>query len=70
MTAATDASITRWTTLAARKQIRQRLLKLEVMARDDPHRDAVIRFGIAYEEAIVQWLASTAGDRDGPTAPR
>jgi len=25
---------------------------------EDPHRQAVIRFGIAYEEAIVNWLAS------------
>jgi hypothetical protein len=43
MTAATDASITAWATAAARKQIHQRLLKLDVMARDDPHREAVIR---------------------------
>jgi hypothetical protein len=43
MTAATDATITTWDTLANRKQIRQSLLKLDVMARDNPHRDAVIR---------------------------
>jgi DNA-binding PadR family transcriptional regulator len=31
---------------------------------DDPHRDAVIRFGVAYEEAIVNWLASMDRDTD------
>jgi len=41
MTAAT-ASITALATTAARKQIHQCLLKLDVMARDDPHRGAVI----------------------------
>jgi DNA-binding PadR family transcriptional regulator len=29
---------------------------------DDPHRQAVIRFGIAYEEAIANWLAALTGD--------
>ncbi|HXQ60269.1 MAG TPA: PadR family transcriptional regulator [Acidimicrobiales bacterium] len=32
---------------------------------DDPQRQAVIRFGIAYEEAVVAWLASLAPDRPG-----
>jgi hypothetical protein len=39
MTAATDA----WATAANRRQIRQCLLKLEVMARNHPGRDAAIR---------------------------
>jgi hypothetical protein len=43
MTAATDASITAWATPAARMQIHRCLLKLDVMARDNPHRDAVLR---------------------------
>jgi hypothetical protein len=33
-------------------------------SKDDPHRDAVIGFGIAYEEAIVNWLASLERDGD------
>jgi hypothetical protein len=43
MTAATGASITAWDTPANRRQIRQCLLKLEVIASNHPHRDAVIR---------------------------
>jgi Peptidase M50B-like len=39
MTAATGG----WATPAIRKQIRQCLLKLDVMARHDPHRGAIIR---------------------------
>jgi hypothetical protein len=42
MTAATGASITAWATPATRKQIHQCLLKLDVMARDDPKRSAVV----------------------------
>jgi hypothetical protein len=42
MTAATDASITAWTS-ANRKQIHHCLLKLDVLPRDDPNRGAVIR---------------------------
>jgi hypothetical protein len=43
MTAATDASTTAWDTAATRQQIHQCLLKLDVMARNHPHRGAVIR---------------------------
>jgi hypothetical protein len=42
MTAAADASITAWATTANRKRIHQCLLKLDVMARTDPNRGAVI----------------------------
>jgi len=31
---------------------------------DDPHRDAVIGFGIAYEKAIVEWLGSMDRKQD------
>jgi hypothetical protein len=43
MTAATNASIDALAVPATRKQIRQCLLKLDVMARTNPHRDAVVR---------------------------
>lgn len=39
-------------------------------AGDDPHRDAVINFGVAYEEAVIAWLAAidtAAGPRHGET---
>lgn len=42
MTAATDASITALAATTTRKQIYQCLLKLDVMARSDPNRGAVI----------------------------
>jgi hypothetical protein len=43
MTAATDASILARAAPATRMQIRQCLLKLDVMARNHPHRNAVLR---------------------------
>jgi hypothetical protein len=43
MTAATDTLITALAAPAVRKQIRQCLLKLDVMARNHPGRDAVLR---------------------------
>lgn len=36
----------------------------------DPHRQAVVSFGIAYEQAVVAWLASTSPDsREPPSDP-
>jgi DNA-binding PadR family transcriptional regulator len=50
----------------ARSEHRRRLKLYQSVANspgDDPHRDAVIGFGIAYEQAIVSWLASMETDR-------
>ncbi|MGA2521015.1 MAG: PadR family transcriptional regulator [Acidimicrobiales bacterium] len=35
----------------------------------DPHTEAVIAFGIAYERAVVQWLADMADRFTAPDAP-